>query len=356
MAPLLTVGIPVYNGMPFLTEAIESILSQTFDDYELLVINDGSTDGSWEYLKSLRNPRLRLISQENRGITATLNRMLEEASARWLVRLDADDIACPNRLELVAEHISRRPESGMFYSRARHHQHANAVSLTRSTEATPSELRAHTQRGYLLSICHSSVVLNVPKTISLGGYRFNLQIEDLDLWWRMALAYDMVFIPEITVAYRLNAGSICAANLGKLQCHTLFAQYLLLSHLWDLEPLPYVQVQAVLQSFLHRRRLIYREQMWRAAISVSARNYGRAACHMLVAACSDPRRFLQRTLYPLHQPSMIRIGEPPRAFRKMADQLWPTRSLYTVTSPTAKHVLGPTAGTDCFSAKRAQRS
>ena len=132
MAPLLTVGIPVYNGMPFLPEAVESILSQTFDDYELLIINDGSTDGSWEYLKSLRNRRLRLISQENRGLTTTLNRMLGEARAPWLVRLDADDVACPNRLELVAENINRRPESGMFYSRARHHQQSARRSGQRS--------------------------------------------------------------------------------------------------------------------------------------------------------------------------------------------------------------------------------
>ncbi len=327
MAPLLTVGIPVYNGMPFLPEAVESILSQPFDDYELLVINDGSTDGSWDYLKSLRNPHLRLISQDNRGLTATLNRMLEEARAPWLVRLDADDVACPNRLQLVAEHINRRPESGMFYSRARHHQHASAVSLVRSTEATSSELRTQTQMGYLLSICHSSVVLNVRKALSLGGYRFNLQIEDVDLWWRMALTYEMIFIPEITVAYRLNAGSICAIHLGELESHTLFVQYLLLSQLWNVKPLPYIQVQPVLQSFLHRRRLIYREQMWRAAILLSARKYGQAAGRMAVAACIAPIRFLQRTLYPLHRPSMIRIGEPPQAFRRMRGQLWPTSAI-----------------------------
>ena len=323
MAPLLTVGIPVYNGMPFLPEAVDSILSQAFDDYELLIINDGSTDGSWEYLKSLRHRRLRLISQENRGLTTTLNRMLEEARAPWLVRLDADDVACPNRLELVAEYIGWRPESGMFYSRAKHHQHASAVSLTRSTEATPSELRALTQMGYLLSICHSSVVLNVRKALSLGGYRFNLQIEDVDLWWRMALAYEMVFIPEITVAYRLNTGSICATHLAELECHTLFVQYLLLSQLWDMEPLPYSQVQRVLQSFLHRRRLIYRERMWQAAILLSARKYGQAACRMMVAACTAPIHFLQRAFYPLHRPAMIRVGEPPQTFRKMRDQLWP---------------------------------
>ncbi len=212
----------------------------------------------------------------------------------------------------------------MFYSRAKHHQHASAVSLTRSSEATPSELRAQTQMGYLLSICHSSVVLNVRKALSLGGYRFNLQIEDVDLWWRMALAYEIVFIPEITVAYRLNTGSICATHLAELECHTLFAQYLLLSQLWDMKPLPYSQVHAVLQSFLHQRRMIYREQMWRAAILLSARKHGQAACRMVVAACTAPIRFLQRSLNPLCRPSMIRIVEPPQAYRKRCDQLWPT--------------------------------
>ena len=320
--------------MPFLPEAIESILSQTFDDYELLVINDGSTDGSWAYLKSLRNRHLRLISQENQGLTATLNRMLEEARSSWLVRLDADDIACPNRLKVVAGHVSRYPESGMFYSRAKYHKQTSAVCLTRSTEATPSDLRALVQRGYLLSICHSSVVLNVQKTLALGGYRFNLHIEDLDLWWRMALAHDIVFIPEVTVAYRLNNGGICATNLSELECHTLFAQYLLLSHLWDMQPFPFVKIQPVLQSLLDRRRLIYREHMWRAAISMSARKYGRAACHTVVAACSAPRCFLQRTLYPLHRPAMTRIGESPEAFRRMRDQIWPTLFFTTITSPS----------------------
>ena len=321
--PLMSVGIPVYNGMPFLPEAIESILSQNFDDYELLVINDGSTDGSREYLQSLRNPRIRLISQENRGLTATLNLLLAEARSPWLVRLDADDVACPNRLEIVAQQIHQRPNSGMFYSRAKLHRHASVVSVTRSTEATPSELRIQTKLGYLLAICHSSVVLNVQKTLHLGGYRFNLHIEDLDLWWRMALAYDVAFIPEITVAYRLNTGSICISHLNELECTTLFAQYLLLSQLWNNEPLPYKQVQPVLQSFLDRRNLLYREQMWKAAISMSARKYGKAVCHAVVAACSAPRRFLQRSLYPLYRPSMIRIGEPPQAFLRMRDQLWP---------------------------------
>src|SRR5579872_5321061 len=79
--PLLTVGIPVYNALPYLRESVESILNQTYENFELLIIDDGSTDDSLEYLKSIRDRRLRLIHQENRGLTATLNRMLAEANS-----------------------------------------------------------------------------------------------------------------------------------------------------------------------------------------------------------------------------------------------------------------------------------
>jgi len=302
---------------------MDSILNQPFDDCEILVINDGSKDGSWDYLKSIKDRRLRLISQENRGLTPTLNRLLQEARSSWLVRMDADDVACPNRLQLVAEHVTQWPHSGMFYSRARLHQQTSAVSLNRTTEATPSELRVQTQMGYLLSICHSSVVLNIQKTLALGGYRFNLHIEDLDLWWRMALAHDIVFIPEITVAYRLNSGGICATHLGELECETLYAQYLLLSQLWNKPAHSYLQVQSVLQSFLEQSKLVYREQMWKAAIAVSARKYARAGRHMVAAACSDPSRFLERALYPIKRPAKIKIGAPPEAFSKNCQRLWP---------------------------------
>src|ERR1019366_912255 len=94
----LTVGIPVFNAMPYLRESMESILYQTFSDFVLVAINDGSADESLDYLKSIRDPRLRIVNQPNRGLTATLNRMLDEAETPWLVRFDADDIAYPDRL------------------------------------------------------------------------------------------------------------------------------------------------------------------------------------------------------------------------------------------------------------------
>ena len=213
MRPLFTIGMPVYNAMPYLPEAVESVIRQTYPHFELLIVNDGSRDGSFEYLRSLKDSRIRIVSQENRGLTATLNRLLEEARAPWLVRLDADDVACPERLALVAGALERHPAAGMFYSRAAHYGHASTIAAARSTEGTPAELRELTCAGYLLSIVHSSVVLNVARTRALGGYRFDLHIEDLDLWWRMALRHDIVFIPQVTVQYRLNHESVCINNL-----------------------------------------------------------------------------------------------------------------------------------------------
>jgi glycosyltransferase involved in cell wall biosynthesis len=322
MRPLFTIGMPVYNAMPCLPEAVESVLRQTYPHFELLIINDGSHDGSLEYLRSLKDPRVRIISQENRGLTATLNRLLEEAHAPWLVRLDADDVACPERLALVAGALEHQPAAGMFYSRASHYGHSRVIAASRSTEGAPTELWEVTRAGYLLAIVHSSVVLNVAKTRALGGYRFDLHIEDLDLWWRMALQHGIVLIPQVTVQYRLNHLGICINSLRHLSANTLFVQYLLLSHLWGLEPQPYEAVISTLSGLVDRRRLAYREQMWRAAAHLGAQRYRRAASHLVKAAAHSPIHFLRRAAYPFRQGAVVRIGEDPRRFRRIAWQLW----------------------------------
>jgi len=326
MAPLLTVGIPVYNGMPFLPEAIESIVSQTFSNYELLVINDGSTDGSWEYLRSLKDPRLRLISQSNQGLTATLNRMLKEARTPWMVRLDADDICRNNRLAIAADAVLTYPHAGVFYSRAALHQEADITVQSRSTEGSPRALRDLTRSGYLLAICHVSTILSIEKTRSIGGYRFNLHVEDLDLWWRMALRYDIVFLPKVTVDIRLNEGSSCISNLLMLSANTFYIQYLLLSSLWNLPSLPYEHVIPQLAKMVDKQYLAYREQMWKAGIHLGQSQYCEALPHLARAVLHSPGHFLRRLQYPFRPNPLIRVGESPQAFRKMQDQLWPCDS------------------------------
>jgi glycosyltransferase involved in cell wall biosynthesis len=322
MQPLFTIGIPVYNAMPYLPEAVESVLRQTYPQFELLIVNDGSRDGSLEYLRSLKDPRIRVVSQDNRGLTFTLNRMLEEARAPWLVRLDADDVACPERLARVAGALDRHSAAGMFYSRASHYGHVGGIAAARSTEGTPAELRQLTRAGYLLAIVHSSVVLNVAKTRACGGYRFDLYIEDLDLWWRMALRHDVVFIPQVTVQYRLSDDSVCINNLRGLSANTLFAQYLLLSHLRGLEPQPYEAVIDALSGLVDGRRLAYRKQMWLAATHLGARRYRRAVPYLANAVLHSPVNFLRRAAYPFRRGAMFTLGEDPRRFLRIEQRLW----------------------------------
>jgi len=324
----LTVGLPVYNAMPFLPRTLESLLRQTHEDFELLVIDDGSTDGSLNYLKSINDRRLRLLSQENRGLVATLNRMLEEAKTPWLVRHDADDLAFPERLALTAEQIGRHPDAGMFYSFARYCQEVSnsderIFGTFRTTSATAEELRELTRAGHLLAICHPAVTLNVAKTLDLGGYRFNLHVEDIDLWWRMALQYDIRLIPAATVAVRHNAASVSARNFERQCVNTLFVQYLLLSHLWKLTPLPYEQAARRLRVLVNRRQVRFRENTRLANISVSKKQYLDAVKHACLAFGASPSHLLKRVLYEFRPEAAVVNGDEPKRFLENKELLWP---------------------------------
>jgi glycosyltransferase involved in cell wall biosynthesis len=320
---LLTVGLPVYNAMPFLPRTLESLLRQTHEDFELLVIDDGSTDGSLDYLKSVKDRRLRVLSQENRGLVATLNRMLEEATTPWLVRHDADDLAFPERLALTVDAIQNHPDAGMFYSFARYCQDERIFGTFRTTSASPEQLRELTRAGHLLAICHPSVTLNVAKTTDLGGYRFNLHVEDIDLWWRMALKYDIQLIPVATVAVRHNAASVSARNFERQCINTLFVQYLLLSHLWNLSPLPYEQAARRLGVLVNRKQVRFRENTRLTNISLSQKQYFAAAKHAFLAVGASPSHLLKRVLYEFRPEAAVVNGDDPKRFREHEELLWP---------------------------------
>jgi glycosyltransferase involved in cell wall biosynthesis len=323
---MLTVGLPVHNAMPFLPQTVESLLQQTYAEFELLIIDDGSTDDSLDYLKSLKDTRVRLLAQENQGLSATLNRMLREARTPWLVRHDADDLAFPERLALTARHIEQHPDAGMFYSYARYYQNGRVFGNFRTTTNTPEGLRELTRRGLLLAICHPTVTLNVEKTIRAGGYRFNLHVEDIDLWWRMVLMYDIRLIPEPTIAVRHNLSSISAENFEQQNTNTLFVQYLLLSHLWGLNPLPYERAAVRLSALVNRRKLRFRENARLTNIYLSRRDYPRALRHACSSMIASPLDFVTRVLYEVRKNAAVTNGISPEKFRKSKDLFWPQES------------------------------
>ncbi len=319
---LVTVGLPVYNAMPFLPETIDSLLQQTCADFQVLAIDDGSTDDSLDYLMSIQDSRFKVISQPNTGLTNTLNRMLAEVETPWLIRHDADDIAYPNRIELVREYVNKYPDSGMFYSCAKYYQNTESFGTFRTTKASPDILSNLTKAGYLLAICHPTVTLNVAKTKDLGGYRFNLHIEDIDLWWRMALWHEIRMIPEETVGFRLNINSVSSSNLQGQSTNTLYVQYLLLSHLWHLNPLPYEAVKKQLIMLLNSKKLNFRTNMRMTNIHMGKKAYAGAIKYGVGALLSSPQDFFDRLTYELGNKDVAVNGEDPKLFAANCSNLW----------------------------------
>lgn len=109
-APALTIILPVYNQERYVREAVESILTQTFRDFELIVVDDGSTDATPQVLQEFDDPRVRVIGGGHRGFVTALRTGIEQARAPWLARMDSDDISAPNRLERQMKFLSEHPE------------------------------------------------------------------------------------------------------------------------------------------------------------------------------------------------------------------------------------------------------
>lgn len=318
---LITVGMPVCNAMPWLPEAIGSLLAQTSREFEILAIVDGGSDESLNYLRSVRDPRLRIIEQENAGVTATLNRLLRETRTPWMARQDADDVSYPGRIERLLRAIGQYPNAGLIYSIADYHPKQRCAGRFRCSQGTPQQLRAIVNSGYLLSICHSTVALNVEKARAAGGYRMDLHAEDADLWWRMALRHPVVFLPEALVGFRQNAASVSSRHYESQQLAGVYVQYLLLSHLWGRRPRPLAEVASVLSRFLRPASLASRQSLRACNMHLAAGDRMRGAAALLRAAMQSPGCVARRLLDEFIS-NNVTNGFPPPIFLKNKEALW----------------------------------
>ncbi|WP_446743790.1 glycosyltransferase family 2 protein [Silvibacterium acidisoli] len=322
MGTLITVGIPVYNAMPYLPESVESLLSQSSSAFEILAIVDGATDGSLDYLQSIRDPRLRVLTQPNLGITRTLNRMLSECRTPWLMRQDADDISHPQRVAKTIEAIHLHPQAGMFYSLANYHPRHRAVGSFRCSRGSPEDLRAIVRSGYLLAICHPTATLNVQKTTMLGGYRLGLHNEDADLWWRLALEHDIHCIPEELVGFRQNPASVSTLNLAGQFVAGLYVQYLLLSHLWKRTPRALGEIRGHLEHLSPAGHFLAKQWLRDFNMHMAEGRHALAAAAFLAAIGTSPRYVWDRTKDELFSSRPIANGIQPQRFLELDKAIW----------------------------------
>ncbi len=208
--PKVTVLMPVYNGEKYLAEAIESILNQTYKDFEFLIINDGSTDRSAEIIQSYKDSRIRVVhNPKNIKLIATLNKGLELARGEYIARMDCDDICLPNRLQFQVKYMDEHPEVGVLGSRVRN------VNEMKDFISEPQRPLTHYGNQWILlfktSLMHPTVIFRKKLVIDLGGYSKNaLHSEDYELWSRLSEHTIIRQQPNVLVILRKHD-----SNVGK---------------------------------------------------------------------------------------------------------------------------------------------
>lgn len=200
----LTVLMPVYNAEKYLAEAIESILQQSFRDFEFLIIDDGSTDRSVEIVQSYADPRIRFIQNEkNLGISATLNKGIALAAAEYIARMDADDISYPDRLAKQLAYMQAHPACAMVSSLVR--------VMTEDGEFVRVDKFESDYFYYNLTfICwiyHPTVMYRKSAVKEVGMYAV-LYAEDFELFWQLSRKYTFYNLPEVLLDYRVTNQSL----------------------------------------------------------------------------------------------------------------------------------------------------
>jgi glycosyltransferase involved in cell wall biosynthesis len=208
MDPTVSVIMPVHNGEQWLREALDSVLRQDFRDFECIVVDDGSDDGTAGLLDEFarRDDRIRVIHQPRAGIVAALNRAIAAARAPFLARLDADDRARADRLKRQLDFMTAHPDVGLLGSWAEELDQAGARIGHRTP---PTEHDVLVQRlARTNPFIHSSVMMRTAMVRALGGYRAAFQAaEDYDLWLRLAEAGRLANLPDDLIQYRWHAAN-----------------------------------------------------------------------------------------------------------------------------------------------------
>ena len=223
--PEVSVIMSVYNGDRFLAAAVESILTQTYGDFEFLILDDGSRDRSPEILQAYaeQDPRIRLLTQANRGLTVSLNHLIEESQGQFLARMDADDLAYPDRLGRQVAFLRRHPQVVCVGTGQRWIDEEGLTLL----ECVPAQDNATLQAQLLAGhteICHPTAMIRRQAVKVVGGYdpQFNCT-QDLDLWLRLGEVGELANLPDLLLDYRVHADSVSERRTRQQHAHIKLA-------------------------------------------------------------------------------------------------------------------------------------
>ncbi len=210
---MFSVVIPLYNKELSIRNTIQSVLDQTCQDFEIVVVNDGSTDNSAAVVEAIEDDRVRLIHQKNQGVSAARNRGIEEARYEWIAFLDGDDLWKQHHLHEVKVMIKAYPNERVYVTSFEHADKRNIFKHSRKQPVFVVENYFKEAMDELL-MWTGAVVVHKSCIAQVGGYNENLNRgEDLDLWARLARVYDIVKSQEVTAIY--DSSQVGSLSKGK---------------------------------------------------------------------------------------------------------------------------------------------
>jgi glycosyltransferase involved in cell wall biosynthesis len=212
MTPLISVILPVYNGSKYLAKSIGSILEQTFSNFELIIVNDGSTDDSQLIIDSFDDNRIRVIQKVNSGLIDSLNIGISQSIGTWIARMDSDDISSRNRFEEQIKFFD--DEVAVIGTQAflidSFDQIFGKTNLVTCHDEIVSELY-----NYVVNIVHPSVIINKALLLEVGGYDSKMYVaEDYDLWLRLSKIGKIINSNLYLISLRKHDENISLNNLN----------------------------------------------------------------------------------------------------------------------------------------------
>ncbi len=204
----ITVLMPARNAAKYIAYAISSVLDQTFPDFELLIIDDGSTDATVRIIRQFNDPRIRLIEQQHSGISATLNKGLREANGEYIARFDADDICLPGRLEAQFHFLEHHPDYILVGSDAEYiDEHGEYLFSFNCIGHSHEEIQS--QLYVYCPFIHSAVMYRREAVLQVGGYSVHAHnFEDYLLWVQLTRSGKYHNIDEPLIEVRFNPESV----------------------------------------------------------------------------------------------------------------------------------------------------
>ncbi len=228
MSPFFSIIIPLYNKEKYIRETLNSVFSQYFSDYEIIIINDGSKDNGGNIVRELAAPRIRYYETENKGVSSARNLGISLAEGKFIAFLDADDYWYPHFLEEIHTYICRFPEQKVFATAIEFEYKGKVSKAKYSVEKTSDyEIVDFFEASYHEAVLFTSASV-FEKSVFADAGVFDPLIksgQDTDLWIRIGLKFKVVFIWKVSMRYIYDSDSL-SRNISNLREKADYSKYI----------------------------------------------------------------------------------------------------------------------------------